>query len=278
MNYLKTKKIVILLFASYAGALCAAAQPEERSLWQRAMDFVAEHPVATGVIGTAAAAGAYELAAHKFGLSIFGSIDKSFFEQAKIIMLARLKDKMVKPSLRDLSQGAKLFGYSFLAKIMVEQASRLYSYIDSGSDDQYVQSVKTNLEQSKGALDDVGGSYGIIGGPLLEELVFSYMPNILLGKKAQLVAPILFGVVHPQYDLKGQFMAGLVNFMHHRSLVAHPECPYAPIISHMMHNCVALAFAALLDKLNKTVAEQQGVNVNHVVIDAEGNHFQPTEQ
>lgn len=71
MNLIKTKKIIVLMVASYAALITAAADSDQQSVWQRAKDFAAQHPGVVGLAGTTLAVGVYELAAHKFGLPSF---------------------------------------------------------------------------------------------------------------------------------------------------------------------------------------------------------------
>ena len=297
MNYFK-KKIVILMLASYAGALCAAAQPEERSLWQRAMDYVAEHPVATGVIGTAAAAGAYELAAHKFGLPTLNNVGISALEKLrtdrksqvlaagaaaagayslaaqplglptiidtiKADLITRSDNADAYPTafeqlVRQMPGGDSVFPFipgedqpveNHAAICHVAHGVRLFFYslilnnlfysiiskFPGVSDNRQRLLVSDEPELSKSFV-----LAAILGAPIFEELTDTYLPNLFFGKWAQLCMPFYFGLTHPQYSLEGKFRCGLFNLLNNRSIYVRPEYRYAPIISHVLHNTIAM--------------------------------------
>lgn len=78
--------------------------------------------------------------------------------------------------------------------------------------------------------------------PLIEEIFFSYLPVALLGSKAQVIMPPLFGAYHYHEDPSKYFEIGITAAMHNllvtRSLCKNKHYSATPVLSHMMHNAL----------------------------------------
>lgn len=206
MNRLRTKiTVLILLLVSYASAVCAAAQFEQPSLWQRTKNFVAEYPVTTGLIGTAAAAGVYDLAARKLELPTLGTLSATAIEKIKTekesqlvatgVALAGAYSLAAKPLglptihetiKKDLitgSEGANespALVYHVLHGIRVFMYAKLLSYgLLNGANLMFpslINFYNQDLKSSENICKNFSFAEVAVLGPVSEELLFTHAP------------------------------------------------------------------------------------------------------
>ena len=206
MDCLKQQVVVMFMLMLHVGVYGTTKESKQLSLWERAKSALT---VCTDQI------------------------------KKDLISGAELPDTQL--SVKDhFLHGLRLYGYNLSVKIAICSLRTSGEAVKDPNFKNWVVSSPWSM------------LYVALVGPVLEEAVYTYGIRLtrdygirldvdpMYNNKAQFFAPILFGLAHTQYDEFLQLACGLMNFIHHRSLITRKEYAYGPYISHILHNVIVL--------------------------------------
>ena len=226
--FLLLTSLVSLNSAGSAGAMQQYHQSPPKSMLQQAKDYIDRHPVISVAIGSTGAAVVYELVAQTYNLPTLStpllSIGTSVVNQISADLIQGASSEVEPAAMDHLLHGVRILGYDI--------AMRLISPNTFSGRARFLR---------RPSRVDLPWYSQVFVGPVCEELVCTYGTKFFFGKWAQLIGPVIFGLIHEQYSLSGQMRCALSNFIRHRALIASPEYSYAPIISHVLYNAIILA-------------------------------------
>lgn len=184
-------------------------------------------------------------AAREHGLpplyDILQSIGKSVINQISADLIHGAPSD-VTPSVKDhLLHGLRVFGY--------QKAVQTVSIISALMCNEGI--VSTTGSQVVETTNSFPPYYIVIIAPIMEEFLCTYLPKMCFDELSQLIGPVLFGAIHTQYNMLGKLVTCCMNLIHQRALIARPEYPLAPMISHMINNGWVLVGFYLLGLLER---------------------------